>query len=61
VRRPAWVKTKFAQLTVDRTRGDRWRAVDKSLPPISIPGKTPNPCNDDPNRLHWFLVSGLFP
>jgi hypothetical protein len=38
-----------------------WRSVDKSQPPISIPGKTPNPCNHDPGRLHWFLISGELP
>lgn len=35
-----------------------WRAVDKSLPPISIGEPTPSPCNLYGDRQHWFLVSG---
>lgn len=50
----------FATRTV-RPEFGPWRAVDKSQPPISIPGKTPNPCNHDPTRLHWFLVCGELP
>ena len=45
-------------LTFAEPDGDRWIAVDKSKPPISIGGPTPNPCNQDPaGRLHWFLLS----
>lgn len=34
-----------------------WRAIDKSKPPLSIGEPTPNPCNQYPDRQHWFLIS----
>jgi hypothetical protein len=46
-----------AAMLLSAPRYAPWKQVDKSKPPISIPGPTPNPCNIYPDRLHWFLVS----
>lgn len=45
-----------AMIMLKPARGP-WRCVDKSQPPISIPGKTPSPCNQYADRQHWFLIS----
>jgi hypothetical protein len=33
---------------------DGWKAVDKST--IGLGSPTPNACNHDPERKHWFLM-----
>jgi hypothetical protein len=33
-----------------------WEAVDKALMGLGDP--TPNPCNQSPDRRHWFLIGG---
>jgi hypothetical protein len=50
-----------AAATLAEARHGPWRAVDKSQPPLSIPPATPGPCQQDRNRLHWFLISGELP
>lgn len=34
-----------------------WEAIDKSR--MGFGGATPNPCNQDPARTHWFLLDGM--
>lgn len=34
-----------------------WEAIDKSKMGLGDP--TPNPCNHDAQRQHWFLIGGL--
>jgi hypothetical protein len=46
----------FANRALGRPIGG-WVAVDKSRAGMGDP--TPNPCNHEPDRQHWFLVDGL--
>jgi hypothetical protein len=53
-------EVEVAAMVLLQPRGRPWKAVDKSKPPISIGAPTPSPCNQYPDRQHWFLISDPF-
>lgn len=50
----AWTAEDVEDFTVAGMGTDGWRAIDKSKMGLGSP--TPNPCNQYPDRKHWFMV-----
>jgi len=49
---------RFANATIRPPGGD-WQAFDKSK--LGLGSPTPNPCNQESTRQHWFLLGPLMP
>jgi len=50
----AWTKEIVEKRVNDAMPSEGWEAVDKSTMGLGSP--TPNPCNQYPDRQHWFLI-----
>lgn len=50
----SWSKEDVETAIRRDSRDDGWTAVDKSTLGLGAP--TPNPCNHDDGRKHWFMM-----
>jgi hypothetical protein len=53
---PTWTREDVEAMANSVMGCDGWQAIDKSE--FGLGAKTPNPCNQDVARLHWFLWRG---
>lgn len=49
-----WTKEKVEERVNKGLMTEGWEAIDKST--IGLGSATPNPCNQYPDRQHWFMV-----
>lgn len=49
-----WTVEVVEQKVNDAMPIDGWKAVDKST--LGLGSPTPNPCNQYPDRKHWFMI-----